>query len=260
MFALVLVIIVSLFMLWRDNGFRLFSEPGTLFEERVARNLHVFEKNGGKVLQDCYFRWRNGSTVQIDCMLICQSGIYVVECKDYKGWVFGNDVNDRWTVAYYAGRFKSSERHSFYNPIKQNNGHIKYVASRTIDMNIPIHSLIVFSRKCTLKNITNNSDSYVIYEWALNHTIRNIDLSVGSVLSQDQINKLYYRFQKYNEADDEIKIEHSRNVHIAKNTRKEKAQNNNCPICDGHLVIRNGRYGRFYGCSNYPDCSFTKCR
>ncbi len=31
-----------------------------------------------------------------------------------------------------------------------------------------------------------------------------------------------------------------------------------CPDCDGWLDARMGRYGRFLGCSNWPDCSYTR--
>lgn len=31
-----------------------------------------------------------------------------------------------------------------------------------------------------------------------------------------------------------------------------------CPVCGAHLVIKNGKRGSFYGCENYPDCTFTK--
>jgi hypothetical protein len=31
----------------------------------------------------------------------------------------------------------------------------------------------------------------------------------------------------------------------------------NCPECGGKLLERNGKYGRFAGCSAYPDCSYT---
>ena len=31
-----------------------------------------------------------------------------------------------------------------------------------------------------------------------------------------------------------------------------------CEICGGDMVIRNGRYGTFYACANYPTCTFTK--
>ena len=31
-----------------------------------------------------------------------------------------------------------------------------------------------------------------------------------------------------------------------------------CELCGGEMVVRRGRYGTFYACSNYPTCSFTK--
>lgn len=31
-----------------------------------------------------------------------------------------------------------------------------------------------------------------------------------------------------------------------------------CPKCGKKLLIREGRYGRFYGCSDYPACDYTK--
>ena len=30
-----------------------------------------------------------------------------------------------------------------------------------------------------------------------------------------------------------------------------------CPYCGGKLIERQGRYGLFWGCSNYPHCRFT---
>ena len=31
-----------------------------------------------------------------------------------------------------------------------------------------------------------------------------------------------------------------------------------CPLCQGSLKERSGKYGKFYGCSNYPTCKYTK--
>ncbi len=31
-----------------------------------------------------------------------------------------------------------------------------------------------------------------------------------------------------------------------------------CPDCGGDLLIKNGRFGKFVGCANYPTCKFTK--
>lgn len=34
--------------------------------------------------------------------------------------------------------------------------------------------------------------------------------------------------------------------------------NENCPICGAPLTLKKGKYGSFYGCFNYPKCTFTK--
>ena len=31
-----------------------------------------------------------------------------------------------------------------------------------------------------------------------------------------------------------------------------------CPKCHGRLILRGGRYGKFYGCQNYPNCRHTR--
>ena len=33
---------------------------------------------------------------------------------------------------------------------------------------------------------------------------------------------------------------------------------NDCPVCGGMLCLRKGKYGKFYGCGNFPSCRFTK--
>ena len=45
-----------------------------------------------------------------------------------------------------------------------------------------------------------------------------------------------------------------------KNMEKKEAEQTgeNCPDCGSPLVIRNGRYGEFVACSNYPECKFIK--
>jgi ribonuclease HI len=39
---------------------------------------------------------------------------------------------------------------------------------------------------------------------------------------------------------------------------KAESEKENCPKCNGYLVKRNGKFGSFYGCSNYPKCKFIK--
>jgi ssDNA-binding Zn-finger/Zn-ribbon topoisomerase 1 len=39
-------------------------------------------------------------------------------------------------------------------------------------------------------------------------------------------------------------------------TSKEKGKL--CPICNSLMILRDGKYGNFYGCSRYPYCRGTK--
>ncbi|MFA4942784.1 MAG: restriction endonuclease [Patescibacteria group bacterium] len=39
-------------------------------------------------------------------------------------------------------------------------------------------------------------------------------------------------------------------------TKKEESKK--CPQCGGNLIEKIGKYGKFFGCSNYPKCRFTK--
>ncbi|MEI0557213.1 topoisomerase DNA-binding C4 zinc finger domain-containing protein [Brachyspira intermedia] len=47
--------------------------------------------------------------------------------------------------------------------------------------------------------------------------------------------------------------EHIKNI----NNTKQEISNGICPRCKGKLILREGKYGQFYGCSNYPNCKFT---
>ena len=53
---------------------------------------------------------------------------------------------------------------------------------------------------------------------------------------------------------DITKREHTKNIR----TQQKNVERGICPRCGGNLVLRNGKYGEFYGCSNYPKCKFTK--
>ena len=45
-----------------------------------------------------------------------------------------------------------------------------------------------------------------------------------------------------------------------KNVKKEREiiTDEKCTECDGNLVVKDGRYGQFLACSNFPKCRFTK--
>ena len=84
-------------------------------------------------------------------LYITKVGIFVIESKNYKGWIFGTDTNKNWTEVLYTRKtwtnHNGSEKHSFYNPIMQNNTHINWL-KRYLNINVPMFSLSVFSNNC----------------------------------------------------------------------------------------------------------------
>ena len=47
-------------------------------------------------------------------LMIHENGIFVIESKNYSGWLFGDYNQLNWTQS-----FPNGEKHKFYNPIKQ---------------------------------------------------------------------------------------------------------------------------------------------
>ncbi len=60
-------------------------------------------------------------TTQVDHILISRYGVFVIETKDYKGWIFGGAKQRSWTQVLF--RIK----HGFQNPIHQNMRHVRAV-------------------------------------------------------------------------------------------------------------------------------------
>ena len=62
-----------------------------------------------------------GGTTQVDHILVSRFGVFVIETKHYKGWIFANANHKTWTQVLYRLKFK------FQNPILQNKRHVRAV-------------------------------------------------------------------------------------------------------------------------------------
>ncbi len=79
-----------------------------------------------KFIFNCYIPKSDDRTTEIDVIMLHETGIYVFESKNYSGWIFGNAGDKYWTQTLRNGRF-GSEKNRFYNPVLQNNNHIKWL-------------------------------------------------------------------------------------------------------------------------------------
>lgn len=124
------------------------------------------------IFHDCYIRKTTGTYTQVDLVVATSAGLLTFEIKDYSGWIFGHFRQKYWTKVLAYGK----ERHRFYNPIMQNNGHIQAIRDNLPhNPGIPIYSIIVFFGSCELKNVTIGSDNaYLIYPNEIKSTVNRI--------------------------------------------------------------------------------------
>ena len=71
---------------------------GAYAEDRVARRLSQLPEEY-QVFNDVYIR-SGGRSVQIDHVVISRYGVFVIETKNYKGWVYGSENAEYWTQNY----------------------------------------------------------------------------------------------------------------------------------------------------------------
>jgi hypothetical protein len=90
---------------------------GTKGESRVSRKLKRLQNEEFIVFNDVLIRTRNGSS-QIDHIVISIYGIFVIETKNYSGWIHGNENSEYCMQSIYKKKTK------FRNPIRQNWAHI----------------------------------------------------------------------------------------------------------------------------------------
>ena len=218
---------------------------GYLGEKGTATLLSFLNKKY-KVYNDVLIPTPNGSS-QIDHIVVSPYGIFVIETKNYKGWIFGNPNSYKWTQNIYGKKYE------LYNPITQNIGHITALKRLIPGHDDKFISIIVFSMHATLK--TKIDEEYnVIRSWKLIPKIRNYK---NEILSENDIDEICSKIEQYRIVDKKSKKEHVHRTKAQSNRKKHSVQNGFCPICGATIVKRSGKYGSFYGCSNYPKCKFT---
>lgn len=194
-------------------------------EYLTYKALKQQEASGAKFLFNVYIPKSNGETSEIDVMMIHQKGIFVFESKNYSGWIFGNETQRMWTQTLPAGRGRS-HKESFYNPIMQNHSHIKHLQSY-LEEKIPMHSVIVFSERCTLKSIqVKSSDIYVIKRSSVQNAVNKICNTLSEdILSTNDILRIYHKLLPFAQTTDEMKAQHIKNIQANKQAASVTSKN-----------------------------------
>ena len=155
---------------------------GERSERKVILSLLKAGINPKAIFHDLYIQKSNGEYTQVDVAVATKAGIIVFEVKDYSGWIFGNEYQRYWTKLLAYGH----EKHRFYNPIMQNEGHIKAIR-RCLPQNpgIPFYSVIVFFGSCEFRDVTCHADNtFVIHpnsiRWVISDILDQPDANFGN--------------------------------------------------------------------------------
>lgn len=157
-------------------------------------------KQYGKIMTNLYIPTEDGTT-EIDLIYISKKGIYVIESKNYSGWIYGSEKYQEWMQSLY----KNSRKNKFFNPIWQNKKHIEYL-SKQVD--VPLHSLIVFSERCNLKKLYYDKTKAQILRRHYINDYLNAELSNEAILSNEDIDNVYENLKKFRLASDFTKDQH----------------------------------------------------
>nr|WP_211168843.1 NERD domain-containing protein [Vibrio parahaemolyticus] len=221
---------------------------GVFGEFLVNRLLSKLPESDYTLIKDVTLPTSDGTT-QVDHIVVSKYGIFVVETKNMKGWIFGSARQKQWTQKLY--------RHSskFQNPLHQNYKHVKALETLLGCSEEHLHSVIVFIGDSTFKT----------------EMPPNVTYARGSIRYIQQFNEVVFSDKDYarlTESINQIKLKrgvitdlkHRKHV---KEVVTSKASSNQCPRCGSEMVLRETKRGenigkQFWGCSTFPKCRAVK--
>lgn len=204
-------------------------------------------------------------TTQIDHIVVSRFGVFVIETKNMKGWIFGSEKQAKWTQQIYK------HKNQFQNPLRQN---YKHTATLKDILSLPedsVHSVVVFVGDSTFKT---DMPANVTYAKGCTDYIRQF---TEPVLSESQVADVVQAIQDNRLAASlRTHREHVRHVQEIKESKAPKRQPEAasvapvlaaaavasdpvCQKCGSPMVRRTAKRGQnagneFWGCSQYPKC------
>ena len=235
-------IIIIISILW-IIVYKLFCSQivGWFGELWTKKELNKLPKDRYRVINNVFISV-NGTTHQIDHVVVSPYGIFSIETKQYNGYITGDKYDKKWV------RHAGNKKYYYTNPIRQNYGHVKSLSSLLNIDESKIYNIVCIPSRAKLKI---KHDGELVRSDTINEKI----LSYHEMLI-DNTDEIVNIINENNIADKNIKKEHVKNI------RKNVVDNslNKCPKCGSELVKRKSKYGEFIGCSNFPKCRYTKNR
>jgi hypothetical protein len=218
---------------------------GIIGEWQVNLLIKFFlDKNEYHLIKNVTLPTDDGTT-QIDHIIVSKYGIYVVETKNMKGWIFGSANQKQWVQQIFKHKSK------FQNPLHQNYKHVKTLESCLRIKSDAIFSVIIFIGDSTFK--TKMPENVRFARGGIEYIKSKTDIvfnaeEVASVIEQIE-SGILERSYKTNRQH----VKHVREI------IEEKPDVKSCSKCGAEMVLRKATKGKnvgneFWGCSAFPKC------
>ncbi|MCC5845912.1 MAG: NERD domain-containing protein [Verrucomicrobia bacterium] len=194
-------------------------------------------------------------TTQIDHIIVCPYGIFSIETKNMRGWIFGSEHQASWTQSIYKKKIR------FQNPLRQNYKHTETL--RTL-LDLPpnsVKSVVVFVGDSTFKT---DMPPNVTYCRGCTDYILSFK---EPVFDGDQLQHIHQSIQTGRlEPTRQTQRLHVKNLQARHETPAEpivESADPVCPKCGAAMILRTARKGAnagnsFWGCGTYPVCKGTR--
>lgn len=216
-------------------------EVKNLFSEvSIKKVLKKLPKDKYILLNDVTIK-SSRKVYTIDNIVISSFGIFVIEYVNATGKIYGDERSDEWI------ELVGTKKKYFKNPTHKNHSSIRMLSELLeIDQRFFI-PIICFSNEaiiCTeVKDKTTKLE--ILDDCIKNYRKEILKYGLGEMAT------------KIREAN--ILKEKDISLKDSKESDKKKRHIDNlCPKCGSKLVKRNGKFGDFLGCSNYPECKYTR--
>lgn len=241
---------VILALLFKSAWFK-----GLIGEAMVNMAAKLFlNKNDYHLIKNVTLATEDGTT-QIDHIIVSHFGVFVVETKNIKGWIFGGERQKLWTQQI----FKS--KHKFQNPLHQNYKHTKTLESILGIESDKLFSVVVFVGDSTFKTEMPENVTYAA------GYISFIKSKTKALLTKKEVQKCIHQIVN-GRLKPSIKtniqhIKHVREIKEAKNKAEKPLNTKSCSKCGSQMVLRTAKKGseagsQFWGCSTFPKCRVIK--
>ena len=232
---------------------------GSSGERLVARKLSRLPSNTYRILNDIMLPTVDGTTTQVDHVVVSRYGIFVIETKNFSGWIFGGEKQRAWTQVFSRGYSGGTEKFQFQNPIRQNWRHIYTMVDC---LELPRRYFFNIVAFCGGGEFMTDMPENVMYSADLRSYIQSFDMPIMSDAKVEQVVRKLV-------ATDATIPEDARQSHVYRlhanhdsvllSVACERGELK-CPKCGASMVERHRKSdgAAFYGCSRYPQCRGTR--